>query len=116
MDKKFFLTLFLFPIVPCLILFLNNKKIISISVFLLFFILGLLCLIFPNFKNKFKTFLKSLGILISKITLFIGYWLIVVPSGIIAKIFNRDKLKIKKQKTESYWIDEKEIYDYERQF
>ena len=77
---------------------------------------GILDITCPFFHNNFQKFLKISADKLSKTILYAGYILTVMPVGFLSKISKRDRLKINKQQKNSYWIDENQNYDYERQF
>tara|TARA_B100001029_G_C15048919_1_gene449216 strand:+ start:223 stop:600 length:378 start_codon:yes stop_codon:yes gene_type:complete len=98
-----FLIISLYPL-------LNNENIRawSLIISLIFLILGLLNsrLLTPLNKTWFK-----FGILLSKIfsPLIMGtiFFLVVTPIGIFMRIFRKDLLNLKFNKSSSYWIKKK---------
>lgn len=99
-----------FSIIFLLIAFwpiLNHQdvRIWSIIISLAFFILGLLNSVILTPLNKI--WLKF-GILLNKIIppiiMFVIFFFIVTPTGLILKLFGKDLLKIKKKKVKSFWI------------
>lgn len=117
MDKNFILTFFILPIVPSIILYIKGQWDISLALLSLFFNIGILCIISRKFENTLKNFFKKIGEILSKLTLIFGYVFVVLPTAFMGFIFKRDRLNIKKNKNKvSYWIDETQEYDYERQF
>ena len=98
-----------------LIFFLNKYENfnanVSIAILsLAFFILGILNskLLHPlNFIwFKFGIFL---GKLISPLVLFLIFFVIVTPTGIIMRILKKDLLNLKFNDKESYWIERKDF-------
>jgi hypothetical protein len=62
-----------------------------------------------------------LGFIISHVILSLFFYLIITPTGLIARLFRKDFLSLKQDRqSASYWIqrhdDEKTLADYERQF
>ena len=45
-----------------------------------------------------------LGKFVSPIIMGLVFFLVVTPTGLIMKLFNKDLLKLKKNKSNSYWI------------
>ena len=79
-----------------------------------FIILSFLVLIITIFKPNYFSFLNkqwiklgtTLGKLFSPIILFIIYFFIITPIGILLRILNKDTMGLKKKK--SYWIYRKD--------
>ena len=60
-----------------------------------------------------------MGSIISRVLISLFYYLMITPMGLVMRLSGRDKLKIKKQDCQTYWVDSKplpENYSYERQF
>ena len=53
-------------------------------------------------KNKL---LLLLGNIISPIVMGIVFFLVVTPTGLIMRFFRKDILKLKKNSSDSYWIN-----------
>lgn len=45
--------------------------------------------------------------IMNPIILGIIFYLLITPSALLGKIIGRDELKLKKRKTDSYWIERK---------
>ena len=45
-----------------------------------------------------------LGKFVSPIVMGLVFFLVVTPTGLIMKLFNKDLLKLRKNKNSSYWI------------
>ncbi len=88
-----------------------NAKYIIFAIFFTFGIFNLLC---PKLRNFTQKYFKKIGNFLSKITLYAGYILIVLPVGLLNKICKRDRLCLKNNKT-TYWVDASK-HDLERQF
>jgi len=60
-----------------------------------------------------------IGNIMSRVIIVLIYYGVVTPVGLIGRLVGRDKLQLKKIKTDSYWQDislPKEPEKYERQF
>lgn len=114
--KNKILKIILFSIIPSFIFYISGRKILSIVFFCFIVLFGILDITCPFFHNNFQKFLKISADKLSKTILYAGYILTVIPVGFLSKISKRDRLKINKQQKNSYWIDENQNYDYERQF
>jgi len=119
-NKSFGITFFLFFLVISLYPLINNHKInvVFLVMGILFLILGLLK---SNLLNPLNKAWMKFGFVLSKIInpiiLFLIYYLIVVPTGLLLKILKKDilELNINKQK-KSYWINKKNFSDMRNQF
>ena len=95
-----------------------RSAIITIVAFLS---IALLSLIIPKFGNFVHEKGKELGSFIGRyiaiVILFIGYIVAVIPTGLLMKLVKRDRLRLKKQTIETYWINnENTSKDYELQY
>ena len=95
-----------------------KSAIIVIAVFLS---VGFLSLVIPKLGKFIYKCAEEIGHFIGKYVaiaaLFICYILAILPTGIIMKLVNRDRLRLKKPKLQSYWVDcENKNSDYEYQF
>lgn len=120
-QQKFSVMLAIFPLIPVFILHKHNMDDIAVIIMQLFIILSVTCLISNKFASGLKKHFTKIGELFgqifSAITLFFVYILVVLPMGILMKLVKRDRLKLKKQKCETYWCKYKKINtDYEYQF
>ena len=118
---KFAITLGLLPWIPAFLLYKHSHNDYSIGVLAVFLSLSLICFISKKFANIFKTTLEKIGAFLGKYiaiaVLAIGYIIAVVPTGFLMKFVKRDRLRLKKPKTNTYWKDqENSITDYEYQF
>jgi len=50
---------------------------------------------------------KILGKIVSPVVLGLVFFLLLTPIALIGKVIGRDELKLKKRKTDSYWVDRK---------
>tara|TARA_B110001450_G_C17300825_1_gene351358 strand:- start:82 stop:465 length:384 start_codon:yes stop_codon:yes gene_type:complete len=87
----------------------GELRIWSLSISLLFLILGLLNskILYPLNKIWFK-FGILLGKVISPIVMGIIFFFVVTPIGLLMKVFNKDLLNLKFNKNKSYWIEKNE--------
>ena len=88
--------------------------------FLFFLIISLIIFLISTFMPKilrpFNTMWYKFSVLLSKIVnpivLGVIFFIIITPIGIMAKLFGRDILKLKKRNVKSYWIDKEKLnYD-----
>ena len=84
----------------------NEIRIWSLIISFIFFVLGLINsrLLTPLNKLWFK-FGILLGNIISPIVMGIVFFLVVTPTGLIMRFFRKDILKLKKNTSDSYWIN-----------
>ena len=76
---------------------------------IIFLILGLInSQILTPLNILWFKFGMLLGKLVSPIIMGMVFFLVVTPTGIIMKLFNKDLLKLKKNKSDSYWIKRSE--------
>ena len=118
---KFAITLVLLPWIPAFILYKHAHSDYALAILAIFLCLSLLCFISKNFAQFFKSNLEKIGAFLGKylaiIVLAIGYIIAVVPTGLLMKLVKRDRLKLKKYNTGSYWKDHDNTNsDYEYQF
>lgn len=85
---------------------------------LVFFILGLLnSKILEPLKKIWIKIGELLGTIIAPIVMFLVFFIILTPIGILLRIFGKDLLNLKKNKLiKSYWINRKNISSMNRQF
>ena len=118
---KFAITLGLLPWIPACLLYKHNHLEIAIGVLSVFLSLSLICFISKAFAKWLKHILDKIGAFLGKyiaiIVLAIGYVIAIAPTGYLMKLVKRDRLKLKKQDTSTYWVDyTSEKTDYEFQF
>lgn len=119
--KKFAITLLLMPWIPAFILYKHNQQEVAYIILGIFLFTSFVCFIVPKISILLKEFLTKIGKFLGKyiaiISLAIVYIVAVCPTGLIAKLVKRDRLRLKKQNLKTYWIDYKnENTDYEFQF
>ena len=96
----------------------NEIRIWSLILSFIFFVLGLINskLLTPLNKLWFK-FGILLGNIISPIVMGIVFFLVVTPTGLIMKLFRKDPMNLKKNKSDTYWIKkEKNLSRMKNQF
>ena len=84
----------------------NEIRVWSLIMSFIFFVLSLINskLLAPLNKLWFK-FGILLGNIISPIVMGIVFFLVVTPTGLVMRIFRKDILKLKKNSSDSYWIN-----------
>ena len=113
-NKKFGYSFSLIFLIFCSYFFYLSKNYLA-SIFLFLTILIFLITIFnPNLLSIFNRLWMTIGIklgnIINPIILFLIYFSLFAPFGIIMKIFKRDELNIKlNKKVSSFWRVRKEI-------
>tara|TARA_B100000795_G_scaffold259002_1_gene233581 strand:+ start:244 stop:633 length:390 start_codon:yes stop_codon:yes gene_type:complete len=97
----FFLIISIYPIFKE-----GDLRIWSLILSIIFLILGLLnsSILTPLNKLWFK-FGIILGNIVSPIVMGLVFFLVVTPTSLLMKIFRKDILNLKKNKTKSYWIE-----------
>ena len=112
----FFVVFFLYGIWP--ILSSNEIRIWSLSMGIIFLILGLLnSKLLTPFHNLWLKLGTLLGRIVSPIVMFLVYFVFITPLAVIIRLFGKDLLKTKFGKLPSYWIKrEKNIGSMKKQF
>ena len=88
----------------------DNVRIWSIIISIIFLILGLInSQILTPLNILWFKFGMLLGKFVSPIVMGLVFFLVVTPTGLIMKLFNKDLLKLRKNKNSSYWIKRPEI-------
>ena len=99
----FFVVFFLYGIWP--ILSSNEIRIWSLSMGIIFLILGLLnSKLLTPFHNLWLKFGTLLGRIVSPIVMFLVYFVFITPLAVIIRLFGKDLLRKKFNKSPSYWI------------
>tara|TARA_B100000575_G_C22928015_1_gene537935 strand:- start:166 stop:543 length:378 start_codon:yes stop_codon:yes gene_type:complete len=119
-NRSFGLLFFIvFLIIACWPL-LNSEaiRLWALTISLAFLILGILnSKILAPLNKGWVKFGELLGRIIAPFVMFLVFFIILTPIGIILKMFGKDLLKIKKNRlTKSYWIHRKNITSMNRQF
>ena len=112
----FFIVFFIISIWP--LLYSEVYKLWALIISLIFLFLGVIdSRILNPFKSAWIKLGEFLGKIIAPIVMFLVFFTILTPTGIILRLFGKDLLKIKKNKTcKSYWVDRKNITSMNRQF
>ena len=112
----FFVVFFLYGIWP--ILSSNEIRIWSLSMGIIFLILGLLnSKLLTPFYNIWIKLGTLLGRIVSPIVMFLVYFVFITPLAVIIRLFGKDLLRKKFNKSPSYWIKrEKNIGTMKKQF
>ena len=112
----FFIVFFLYGIWPALSS--NEIRIWSLSMGIIFLILGLLnSKLLTPFHNLWLKFGTLLGRIVSPIVMFLVYFAFITPLAVIIRLFGKDLLRKKFNKSPSYWIKrEKNIGTMKKQF
>ena len=112
----FFVVFFLYGIWP--ILSSNEIRIWSLSMGIIFLILGLLnSKLLTPFHNLWIKLGTLLGRIVSPIVMFLVYFVFITPLAVIIRLFGKDLLRKKFNKSPSYWIKrEKNIGTMKKQF
>ena len=112
----FFVVFFVISLWP--ILSENEIRIWSLILSVIFLILGILNskILTPLNKVWFR-FGIFLGNFIAPIVMGIVFFLVVTPTGILAKLFKKDLINLKKNNDKTYWVEKKEtISNMKNQF
>ena len=90
----------------------------ALTISLAFLILGILnSKILTPLNKGWVKFGELLGRIVAPLVMFLVFFIILTPIGIVLKILGKDLLKIKKNKLiKSYWIHRKNITSMNRQF
>ena len=112
----FFVVFFVISLWP--ILSENEIRIWSLILSVIFLILGILNskILTPLNKVWFR-FGIFLGNFIAPIVMGVVFFLVVTPTGILAKLFKKDLINLKKNNDKTYWVEKKEtISNMKNQF
>ena len=111
-NKSFGIVFFIFFLIVSIFPLFNNGEIRvwSLVIGFVFLILGLTNskILTPLNKIWFKIGI-FLGNFVSPIVMAIVFFLVVTPTSLIMKLLGKDVLKIKKNKTSTYWIDKSNL-------
>ena len=118
-NKNFGIVFFIFFLILFLYFYFteNNINLYLISISLIFLILGLInsSILTPLNLLWFKLGVL-LGRIVSPIIMALVFFVVVTPTGLIMKLFNKDLLGLKKKDKKSYWIERKSKSDMKNQF
>ena len=96
-----FLIVSLYPLVNS-----DNIRIWSLIISIIFLALGLLnSKILTPFNKLWFEFGILLGKIVSPLVMGIIFFLVVTPIGLILRLFGKDVLNLKYNKSQSYWIE-----------
>ena len=88
----------------------NPLRLWSLIIALIFLVLGLIkSNILTPLNILWMKFGMFLGVFISPIIMGIIFFLVVTPIGLIMRLFGKDLLNLKKNKTQSYWLTKEKI-------
>ena len=96
----------------------NDPNYIFLGLSSIFLILGIINskLLYPLNKAWVK-FGEILGMIIAPIVMGLIYFIILTPISLLVRLFGKDLLKLKKNKSSTYWIKrEKNIGNMDKQF
>ena len=96
----------------------NDPNYIFLGLSSIFLILGIINskLLYPLNKAWVK-FGEILGMIIAPIVMGLVYFIILTPISLLVRLFGKDLLKLKKNKSSTYWIKrEKNIGNMDKQF
>ncbi len=106
-NKSFGIVFFVFFLIIGLYPLINDDdiRIWSIVISIIFLLLGLInSQILTPLNILWFKFGMLLGRFVSPIVMGLVFFLVVTPTGLIMKLFNKDLLKLRKNKNSSYWI------------
>ena len=106
-NKSFGIVFFVFFLIIGLYPLINDDsiRIWSIIISIIFLLLGLInSQILTPLNILWFKFGMLLGRFVSPIVMGLVFFLVVTPTGLIMKLFNKDLLKLRKNKKSSYWI------------
>ncbi len=119
-NRSFGLLFFIVFLIIAIWPLLNSEavRLWALTISLAFLILGILnSKILAPLNKGWVKFGELLGRIIAPFVMFLVFFIILTPIGIILKLFGKDLLKIKKNNlTKSYWIHRKNITSMNRQF
>ena len=118
-NKSFGIVFFIFFIAVAYYPLLNKEeyRLWALIISLVFLILGLVnsSILTPLNLLWFK-FGMLLGRVVSPIVMALVFFIVVTPTGLIMKLFQKDLLKLKKKNKKSYWIERKSKSEMKNQF
>jgi len=118
-NKSFGIVFFIFFIAVAFYPLVNNEeyRLWALIISLVFLILGLInsSVLTPLNLLWFK-FGMLLGRVVSPIIMALVFFVVVTPTGLIMRLFQKDLLKLKKKDKKSYWIERKSKSEMKNQF
>ena len=109
-NKSFGIVFFTFFLIIALWPLINdgNIRIWSLAVSIIFLILGIAnAKILTPLNNLWFKFGLFLGKIVSPIVMGIIFFFVVTPTGIIMRLIGKDLLNLKKNNSNTYWIEKK---------
>ena len=109
-NKSFGIVFFIFFLIIALWPLINdgNIRIWSLAVSIIFLILGITnAKILTPLNNLWFKFGLFLGKIVSPIVMGIIFFFVVTPTGIIMRLIGKDLLNLKKNNSNTYWIEKK---------
>ena len=107
-NKSFGIVFFTFFLIIALWPLINdgNIRIWSLAVSIIFLILGITnAKILTPLNNLWFKFGLFLGKIVSPIVMGIIFFFVVTPTGIIMRLIGKDLLNLKKNNSNTYWIE-----------
>ena len=111
-NRSFGIVFFIVFLIVALYPLLNDNplRLWSLIISLIFLVLGLIkSNILTPLNILWMKFGMFLGVFISPIIMGIIFFLVVTPIGLIMRLFGKDLLNLKKNKTQSYWLAREKI-------
>ena len=111
-NRSFGIVFFIVFLIVALYPLLNDNplRLWSLIISLIFLLLGLIkSNILTPLNILWMKFGMFLGVFISPIIMGIIFFLVVTPIGLIMRLFGKDLLNLKKNKTQSYWLAREKI-------
>lgn len=120
-NIKLAVTFTIIPLIPAYLLYKHSFINLAMILIVLSFVIAFCCFVSNNFALKLEKVISKSGNFIGKYisitALFMIYIIALLPTATIMKIVKRDRLKIKKMRADTYWIDNKnKTTSYEYQF
>ena len=109
-NKSFGIVFFVFFLIIALWPLINdeNIRLWSLIVSIIFLILGIInSKILTPLNNLWFKFGLFLGKIVSPIVMGITFFFVVTPTGIIMRLIGKDILNLKKNNSNTYWIEKK---------
>ena len=106
-NKNFGIVFFIFFLIVGLYPLINGEsiRIWSIVLSILFLVLGLInSQILTPLNILWFKFGMLLGKFVSPLVMGLVFFLVVTPTGVIMRLLNKDLLKLKKNKNNTYWL------------
>ena len=118
-NKSFGIVFFIFFIAVAFYPLVNNEeyRLWALIISLVFLILGLInSSVLTPLNLLWYKFGMLLGRVVSPIIMALVFFVVVTPTGLIMRLFQKDLLKLKKKDKKSYWIERKTKSEMKNQF